>query len=172
MGLSFKDPRWKTGASSSDLKEMEDILKKHGYDPKDAKALQAEGMGSHELEHRIKSTKPGGWASLEYTHNLKKVNHSASDWKTATSPDQWDAAAEILEKKAEHAAIKIIKTGYEEVLKAIDEADRRSKNMKRIGVGRTEDPTMVLVHVEPAIRELGEECMVISKQMKEKFGGV
>jgi hypothetical protein len=172
MGIPVKDTRWKAGASSSELKEMEEILQAHGYDPKDAKALQAEGMGTFELEHRIKSTKPGGIGSLEYTHRLKKVKHSAADWKVATSPQQWDAAAEILEQKEEHAAIKLIKNGFAEVLKAIDEADKRSKNMKRIGVGRTEDPTMILVHVEPAIRGLGEECLHIAKQMKERFSGV
>ena len=60
-------------ADSEELKEMQDILKKHGYNPKDAKGLQKEGMGPMELEHRIKTTKPGGWASLEYTHNLSKI---------------------------------------------------------------------------------------------------
>lgn len=55
-----------------ELKEMQDILKEHGYNPSDAKKLQDEGMGPHELERRIKSTKPGGMGSLEYTHNLKK----------------------------------------------------------------------------------------------------
>ena len=60
-------------ADSEELKEMQDILKKHGYNPKDAKGLQKEGMGPMELERRIKSTKPGGMGSLEYTHNLSKI---------------------------------------------------------------------------------------------------
>ncbi len=93
-------------------------------------------------------------------------------WKVATSPEQWDAAAEILEKKEEHKAIQVIKNGLANVLKAINEADQRSKGMKRIGVGRTADPDLVLAYVAPAIQELGEECLVIAKQMKERFGGV
>jgi len=92
-------------------------------------------------------------------------------WKIATSPEQWEAAAEVLEKKAEHAAIKVIKDGYDTVLQRIDEADRKSKNMKRIGVGRTADPDLVLAHVVPAIQNLGEECLTIAKQMKTRFGG-
>jgi len=94
-----------------------------------------------------------------------------SRWKVASSPEQWDAAAEVLEKKAEHAAIKVLRDGYDRVLKAIDEADRKSKNMKRIGVGKTADPDLVLAEVVPAIQELGEECMAIVKQMKTRFGG-
>jgi len=62
----------KEAGSASELKEMEGILKEHGYNPRDAKKLQGEGMGTHELERRIKSTKPGAAGSLEYTHGLKK----------------------------------------------------------------------------------------------------
>jgi hypothetical protein len=54
--------------------EMEQILRKHGYDPKDATKLLEEGMGPHELEHRIRSTKSGQMGSLEYTHRMKKLD--------------------------------------------------------------------------------------------------
>ncbi len=172
MGLPATDLRWKAAASSSELKEMEEILQEHGYDPKDAKALQTEGMGSHELEHRIKSTKPGGMGSLEYTHKLKKIKHTASDWKVSSTPEQWEMASEILEQKAEHSALKQIKAHWEDVLKAVAEADQKSKNMKRIGVGRTADPDLVIAHVVPAIEELGRLSMLVAKQMKERFGGV
>jgi len=63
---------FKAAASSSELREMQELLQKHGYNPKDAQKLQKEGMGTYELEHRLKTTKPGGMGSLEYTHGLKK----------------------------------------------------------------------------------------------------
>lgn len=50
-----------------ELQEMQGLLKAKGYDPSDAKKLQEEGMGSYELEHRLK--KP---SDLERTHGLKK----------------------------------------------------------------------------------------------------
>jgi len=56
-----------------DLREMEELMENHGYDPKDAKKLQDEGMGSYELEHRLKTTRPGGMGSLEYTHRIHQV---------------------------------------------------------------------------------------------------
>ena len=56
----------------AELKEMQALLKKHGYDPKHAKALQKEGLGSYELEDRLKH-KPGSVGSLEYTHGIKKA---------------------------------------------------------------------------------------------------
>lgn len=94
-----------------------------------------------------------------------------SSLKSASSQEQYEEAALILEKKAEHAAIKMIKEAYEDVLKAIEEADKRSKGMKRMGVGRTEDANLVVSHVVPAIEELGEQCKTIANQMKERFGG-
>jgi hypothetical protein len=68
-----------------ELKEMQDLLKKNGYDPKDAKKLQNDGMGLYELEHRIKTTKPGEMGSLEYTHDLKKKTASDEEWKEEQS---------------------------------------------------------------------------------------
>lgn len=61
---------------ATELKEMQDLLKARGYDPKDAKKLQDDGMGPYELEHRLKTTKPGEMGSLEFTHNLKKKKAS------------------------------------------------------------------------------------------------
>lgn len=71
---SISRPGPMAAGSSHELHEMQEILKGHGYDPKDAKKLQDEGMGTFELEHRIKSTHPGQMGSLEYTHGLKKVH--------------------------------------------------------------------------------------------------
>ncbi len=68
---------------AAELKEMQDLLKKHGYDSKDAKKLQQDGMGPYELEHRIKTTQPGEMGSLEFTHGLKKKTAAESEliWK-------------------------------------------------------------------------------------------
>lgn len=60
-----------------ELREMQDILKSNGYNPADATKLQEEGMGPYELEHRIKTTKPGEMGSLEYTHGLKRSPQEA-----------------------------------------------------------------------------------------------
>ncbi len=66
--------------------EMEQILRKHGYDPKEASKLLAEGMGPEELAHRIRSTRSGQMGSLEYTHGLKKVDRPSV--KLATGPQR------------------------------------------------------------------------------------
>jgi hypothetical protein len=73
MNDKHKD-NFKSAASASELKEMQELLKEKGYDPKDAKKLQGEGMGTHELERRLKEK--GG---LERTHNLKKKTAASED---------------------------------------------------------------------------------------------
>lgn len=93
MSISARDPRWKV---ASELQEMEGVLKKHGYDPKDAKALLAEGMGPEELEHRIKTTKPGEVGSLEYTHKLKKHKTARSKLTEVEIADGLFKAADAL----------------------------------------------------------------------------
>jgi len=89
--------------------------------------------------------------------------------KTATSEEQWELAAEILDKGEAHPAIKALKVQYDKILSGIKEAAERSARMKRVGVGRTEDPTLVLAHVMPEIKELGETAEVIAKQMIQRF---
>jgi len=92
------------------------------------------------------------------------------DRRTASSPDQWEMAAEILEKKESHPAIQALKKAYDEVLKSIDKAEKFSKNLKKVGVGRTEDPTLVVREVVPAIKELAEEADLIAKQLVQRLG--
>jgi len=59
-------------ANASELTEMEALLKKSGYNPKDAKKLLDGGMGPTELGHRLK-VKSGDKGSLEHTHGLQKL---------------------------------------------------------------------------------------------------
>jgi hypothetical protein len=53
------------------LAEMRVILTQFGFDPAAAAALQAEGMGPHELEDRARHM-PGTVGSLEHSHNLRR----------------------------------------------------------------------------------------------------
>ena len=59
--------------SADEVAEMIEIMKRHGYSAEDARKLSAEGMGPMELEHILRTTKPGGMGSLEYTHRIHKV---------------------------------------------------------------------------------------------------
>ena len=63
----------RTAPSADEVAEMIEIMKRHGYSAEDARKLSAEGMGPMELEHILRTTKPGGMGSLEYTHRIHKV---------------------------------------------------------------------------------------------------
>lgn len=89
--------------------------------------------------------------------------------KTATSEEQWELAAGILDKGEDHPALKVLRDQYDKILSGIKEAAQRSARMKKIGVGRTEDPTFVLVHVMPEIKKLGEKAEIVAKQMEQRL---
>ncbi len=89
--------------------------------------------------------------------------------RLGTTQEQWEQAADILFKKEEHEAIKILKSGYGKVLSALKSAEEKLERTKRIGAGRTVAPDLLVGEVVPAIEELGEECMTIARQMRERF---
>lgn len=59
--------------SADEVAEMIEIMERYGYSAEDARKLSAEGMGPMELEHILRTTKPGGMGSLEYTRRIHKV---------------------------------------------------------------------------------------------------
>ena len=101
----------------------------------------------------------------------KDLREEAKADKTASTPEQWELGAEILDQKEKHPAIQTLKKAYDEILKSVDEADKRSKNLKKVGVGKTEDPTLVMSHVVPAIEELAEEAQIVARQLTQRLGG-
>jgi len=91
--------------------------------------------------------------------------------KGASSEEQWEMANDIINQGESHPAFKAIKAGWDEGVKAIAEAKRRSESMKRVGAGRTEDPTFVTTGITPALKEYAEEVLTIANQMNKRLGG-
>ena len=98
-----------------------------------------------------------------------KADKAAETSVRATSPEQWEGAAELLDWGADHPAIEVLSDQFKKILEGIKEAAARSARMKKIGVGRTEDPTFVLAHVVPEIKKLGEKAIIVAKQMEQRF---
>ncbi len=75
--------------TETELREMESLLSLHGYDPKDALILQAEGIGPTELIERLKV--PGG---LENSHALVKLATEVTAALTSAEKKVVDAFSE------------------------------------------------------------------------------
>lgn len=155
----------KTAEQSTTVKTAAPVLWKYTDDEGKEFYLPEKKTGTLKSPYTGKSftAKPSRSSLSDVGKELKE------EAKTASSPAQWELAAEILDKGEDHPALKVVKTHWEDVLKGVAEGKRRSMRMKSIGVGRTEDPTMVMLHVAPALKELGETALVVAKQLKDKL---
>ncbi len=90
--------------------------------------------------------------------------------RMGSTPEQWDEAAAILFRKEEHEAIQVLKTAYDGVLSALRDAEQKLKSAARFGAGKTVAPDYVVAHVVPAIENLGEECVLVAREMRRLFG--
>lgn len=87
-----------------------------------------------------------------------------------STPNQWELGGEILDKGKEHRAFLTISESWSEVEKALAESQQFSKNLKKVGVGRTEDPTLILARIVPALEEHAETVRLVARQMRERLG--
>lgn len=85
--------------------------------------------------------------------------------------EKWELGGEILEQGAAHPSLACVGTSWQDVLKALGEIQEQSKGLKRFGVGRTEDPTLILARVVPALRSLSETAALIADQLEGRLKG-
>lgn len=88
-----------------------------------------------------------------------------------STPQQWELGGEIVEKGLEHAAFRPVLDSWNEVLIRLEEVRRTSAGLKKVGVGRTEDPTLIVARLVPALREVAEEIAAITGQLEARLGG-
>jgi hypothetical protein len=90
---------------------------------------------------------------------------------TMSTPEQWELGGEIMDRGVEHASLAIVLESWNSVMASLAEAQKASKGLKRIGVGRTEDPTLIVARVVPSLRELAETASLVAKQLEDRLGG-
>lgn len=88
-----------------------------------------------------------------------------------STPQQWELGGEILDKGTEHPSLKIITDSWTSVLEKLDEVRKTSERLKRVGVGRTEDGTLIVARLVPSLRGHAEEILAVAKQLEERLGG-
>jgi hypothetical protein len=94
--------------SLRELREMEVLMARNGYDPRDAKKLQKEGIGPTELEHRLRYS---GIGSLEYTHGFYRLRRNPSKRNKMTRKNPWPKKYKSLGKKYDDC-LDSIQPGY------------------------------------------------------------
>jgi len=113
------------------------------------------------LRYMKKSIPAGTLAPHSFFGNSKK----------ATSEEQWELASEIIKQGEKHPALAVIKKQYDAILEGVKTAAKRSAAMKRIGVGRTEDPNFVLIEIRPEIEKLSKVSEAVAAQLTQRLTG-
>lgn len=68
--------------------------------------------------------------------------------------EQWEMADELLRGGMGHEVLAEVVAAHAALQATLVEALEASRGLKRVGAGRTEDPTLVIARVLPALREL------------------
>lgn len=79
----------------------------------------------------------------------------------------WILGGEVLDQGMAHPALKVVTAALAELTQALAEAQEQSRGLKRFGVGRTEDPALILARVLPKLRNLGDECAFVADQLEK-----
>lgn len=87
-----------------------------------------------------------------------------------STPEQWELAGEIMDQGIKHGSLDAIIKSWEEVLVALKEIQGQSINLKKCGVGRTEDGTLIVAKLVPALREHADLIVTIADQMSKRLG--
>lgn len=97
--------------------------------------------------------------------------------KTATSPDQWERGAELIEMGASGGVSRVVSRSIQRLeaqLGSIDksfaEASRILESHKRLGVGRTESPALLLSPLRE-MKDLSRSVLEVSKTIDRMIEG-
>jgi hypothetical protein len=81
----------------------------------------------------------------------------------------WILGGEILDQGMDHPALRAIQASLNELCAGLAEAQIQSAGLKRHGVGRTEDPALLLARVVPRLRSLSETAAIVADQMTARL---
>ncbi len=88
-----------------------------------------------------------------------------------STPEQWELGGEIMDKGMEHPSLLCVQASLNDLCASLAEAQAHSSALKRAGVGRTEDPTLIVARVVPALRELAEVAALVASQLEKRLVG-
>jgi hypothetical protein len=86
-----------------------------------------------------------------------------------STPSQWQLGGELIDQGTGHPALKAVTDSWDEVLKVLAEVQQFSANLKKIGVGRTEDPTLIVARLVPALECHAALVARVAHQLEEKL---
>jgi len=104
-------------------------------------------------------------AARRVAHRYLQANKD----RRASSPEQWELAGKVLDDGFRGPPLKDLAIAWKDLEKSFAEAQKRSANLRRVGVGRTEDHNLILSYILPELRALAGTASVIADQFERKF---
>ena len=95
---------------------------------------------------------------------------SDPQWKTASNPEQWELAGDILDKGTGHPAFAQLAAAWDKVVQGLGTAKKRSDRMRQIGVGRTEDQHLIAAEVIPNMKRYQKDLAAVINQLEDRLG--
>lgn len=100
---------------------------------------------------------------------MRVSDHLRKKAVQASTPEQWELAGKILDDGEKHPAIQALAKAYQAVLGSLKEAADRSQQLRKRGVGRTEDGSLILANVVPEIEALSKIAAKVAQQLQQKL---
>ena len=157
------------GTVARDVEWLTKILQK-----KRAKTA-SEAVAEEAKEGRFEEGKPADPTENMSPEDAKKWREMHDKYqdtikdKQAASGDPADLAHEILEQGLRHPALGAVSRAWEQVESALKKADTEHQNMHRHGIGSTEDVTLVMNHIVPALKSYQGTVEVVIDQLTQRL---
>jgi len=87
----------------------------------------------------------------------------------ASSPEQWEMAARLLDEGWKAFPLKKLQERWDGVGEGLESAQKASKNLRSRGVGRTEDGTLIVARIVPALRDLARDADKLADKLEKQF---
>jgi len=89
--------------------------------------------------------------------------------KKGSTPEQWEMAGQVLDDGFRKGFLKTLSARWDGVSGGLSQAQKESANLRRVGVGRTEDQNLILAHLVPALKDLANVAKGIADKYERAF---
>ena len=163
-----EDATWAQAKAREAMGLLESIADVLGQDRQPPSGVGYEGFES------LASTFPAAQAMVDACQRASQILARPSQGlqriRVASTPEQWEMAGELLDNGFKKFPLLSVARAWGELEKGLKRAQEQSARLRRVGVGRTEDATLIMAEVAPALQDLKREIERVLESLEKAFG--